>query len=32
MEGIHDKELHDKCHFYAVIRVDAEESRENAPE
>ncbi|VVB01809.1 unnamed protein product [Arabis nemorensis] len=31
-EGIRDKELHERCNLYDVIRVDAEERPENAPE
>ncbi|CAH8313382.1 unnamed protein product [Eruca vesicaria subsp. sativa] len=31
-EGIHDKELHERCSFYDVIRVDTEERPNNAPE
>ncbi|KAF3582152.1 hypothetical protein DY000_02030102, partial [Brassica cretica] len=30
-ERIHDKELHERCSFYDVIRVDAEERPDNAP-
>ncbi|ESQ51588.1 hypothetical protein EUTSA_v10016851mg [Eutrema salsugineum] len=31
-EGIHDKEIHERCNFYDVVRVDAEERPEDAPE
>ncbi|KAF8068484.1 hypothetical protein N665_1148s0001, partial [Sinapis alba] len=31
-DDIHDKELHQRCSFYDVIRVDAEERPGNAPE
>ncbi|XP_013633741.1 PREDICTED: RNA-directed DNA methylation 4 [Brassica oleracea var. oleracea] len=30
-EGIHDKELHERCSFYDVIRVDAEERPGDGP-
>ncbi|CAN8315346.1 unnamed protein product [Cochlearia groenlandica] len=31
-EDIHDRELHERCSFYDVIRVDAEEKPDNAHE
>ncbi|KAJ4911420.1 RNA-directed DNA methylation 4 [Raphanus sativus] len=31
IEDIHDKELHERCSFFDVLRVDAEERPDNAP-